>query len=156
LEFQDVESSTSKFDLTLIVKETSRGLVAYAEYSTDLFQDETIGRLLEHFENLIKGVAENPDKRLSELPLLSPGEFNQLVIEWNRTTTEYPRESCVHELFEAQTRKSPDATAVIFGSKSLTYAELNNRANQLAHFLRQFPVGPDVPVAICVERSVEM
>ncbi len=156
LRFVDCETGTAKFDLTAVLQVTNHGLVIQAEYNRDLFEAATIERLLGHFEMLLEGIAENPRRRISELPLLGEAERKQVVVEWNNTRTEYPRDKCVHELFEAQVERTPDAVAVKFGKQSVTYQELNHRANQLAHYLQKFAVGPDVPVGICVDRSVEM
>src|SRR6185312_2775931 len=115
LQFVDCETGTAKFDLTMVLRVTNRGLVAQAEYNRDLFDSSTINRLLEHFENLLEGIALNPARRLSELPLLSDAERRQVVTEWNNTETEYPRDKCIHELFEAQVERTPNAPAVVFG-----------------------------------------
>jgi amino acid adenylation domain-containing protein len=156
LRFVDYETNTAKFDLTMVLQVTDRGLVAQAEYNRDLFEPATINRMLEHFEILLEGIAANPGQRISQLPLLSEAERRQVVVEWNNTATEYPRDKCIHELFEAQAERTPDAVAVVFGKQSVTYAELNQRANRLAHFLEKYSVGPDVLVGICLDRSVEM
>src|SRR6185312_10740640 len=156
LRFVDCETDTAKFDLTMVLQVTDRGLVAQAEYNRDLFEAGTIERLLEHFEILLEGIAAKPGCRLSDLPLLGEAERRQVVLDWNNTRTEYPRDKCIHELFEAQAERTPNAIAVKFGSQSVTYQELNDRANQLAHYLLKFSVGPDVPVGICLNRSVEM
>jgi non-ribosomal peptide synthetase component F len=105
---------------------------------------------------LLEGITQAPEARLSDLPLLSAAERQQLLVEWNATQTDFPADRCIHQLFEAQVEHTPQATAVVFEDQSLTYAELNARANQLAHHLRTFGVGPDVLVGICVERSLEM
>ena len=156
LRFSDPETETSKFDLTLVVQVSERGLVVQAEYNRDLFEPDTVERFLEHFEILLKGIVEDSRRRLSELPLLSETELRQVVVEWNDNKTDYPREKCIHQLFEAQAERTPNATAVMFGRQSLTYEELNHRANRLAHYLKKFSVGPDLLVGICMERSVEM
>lgn len=156
LRFSDPETETSKFDLTLVVQVSERGLVLQAEYNRDLFEPATVERMLEHFEILLNGIVEDPRRRLSELPLLSETELRQVIVDWNNNKTDYAREKCIHELFEAQAERTPNATAVVFGRQSLTYEELNHRANRLAHYLKKFSVGPDVLVGICVERSVEM
>src|SRR6185437_11173445 len=122
----------------------------------DLFEADSITRLLEHFEILLEGIARNPGRRLSELPLLSEAERRRVIVEWNNTKTEYPREQCIHELFEAQVERTPGAKAVAFGGESVTYQELNQRANHLAHYLKRYSVGPDVLVGICLDRSIEM
>jgi len=156
LRFSDPETETSKFDLTLVVQVGERGMIVQAEYNRDLFEPATVERFLEHFEILLKGIVEDSGRRISELPLFSETELHKVVVEWNDTKTEYPREKCIHELFEAQAERRPNATAVLFGRQSLTYEELNHRANRLAHYLKKFSVGPDVLVGICVDRSVEM
>lgn len=156
LEFSDPETETAKFDLTLMLQVSAHGLVAQAEYNRDLFESATIDKLLEHFEILLKGIVENPQCRVSELPLLTERERSSVVVEWNNTKTKYPRENCIHELFEVQVEKTPNAVAVVFENKSLTYLELNHRANRLAHHLKKFSIGPDILVGICMERSMEM
>jgi amino acid adenylation domain-containing protein/FkbH-like protein len=156
LEFQEVMTDTSKFELTVVVQETRRGLVLRAEYDTQLFNSSTIERLLQHFETLLSGVVAEPSRRLSELPLLTATERHQLLVEWNSTTAEYPRDKCIHQVFEEQAARTPKATAMVFKEQPLTYHELNTRANQLAHYLRELRIGPGVPLALTVERSREM
>ncbi|HYG35059.1 MAG TPA: amino acid adenylation domain-containing protein, partial [Clostridia bacterium] len=155
-QFLEVQSTTSKFDLTLVLQETSRGLVANVEYNSDLFEADTVTRLLQHFETLLHGIVAVPYQRLSELPLLTAAERHQLLVEWNNTATEYPHDKSIQELFEAQVERTPDATAVVFGSQAMTYRELNGRANQVANYLRQFGICPDVPVGLCMRRSGDM
>ncbi|WNN92284.1 non-ribosomal peptide synthetase [Gloeocapsopsis dulcis] len=150
------ESNTSKFDLTLYLSETESGIVGNLEYNTDLFQEGSIQRMVEHLQILLSGIVVNPQQRLSELPLLSEPEKHQLVQEWNDTSIEYPQEQCIHQLFETQVERIPDAIAVVFEDEQLTYRELNARANQLAHYLRSLGVKPEVLVGICVERSLDM
>ena len=125
-------------------------------YNTDLFDASTIERMLGHYKTLLEGIVANPEQRISELPLLTEAEKHQLLVEWNDTKRDYPKEKCIHELFETQVEKTPDAIALVFEDQQLTYRELNNRANQLAHYLKKLGVGPEVLVGICVERSVEM
>jgi amino acid adenylation domain-containing protein len=156
LEQQKVESGTVKYDLSFFVSEEEQGLKGRLVYNADLFDDTTIERMMGHLQTLLKGIVEDPDRYLSELPLLSEAERHQLLFEWNETATEYPRDRCVHELFEEQVERTPDAVALVCGDQRLTYRELNRRANQLAHHLRALGVGPDVLVGICVERSLEM
>lgn len=151
-----VDTGTTKFNLSLDIAEREEGLSAALEYSTDLFDASTIERMAGHFQTLLEGIVVSPDARLSELPLLTEAERRQLLIEWNATATDYPRDKCIHELFEAQVERSPEAVAVVFEDQQLTYAELNAKANQLAHHLRGLGVGPDVLIGICAERSLEM
>jgi len=152
----EVDTATAKFDLTFVVQDLGRGLAARVEYDSDLFDEGTVARLLEHFENLLRGIAAHPAQRLSDLPLLGEAERRRLLVEWNDNATEYPRRQCIHELFEAQARQRPEAVAVVFGGESLTYGELNSRANQLAHCLRRHHLDPGAPVAVCLNRSARM
>ncbi len=153
---EDVHGGTSKFDLTLSVEETVDGLKGVMEYSTDLFDAETIRRMLGHLRLLLEGMVADPGQRIGELPMLGEIERHRVLVEWNNTRRDYPRDKCVHQLFEEQVEKTPEAVAVEFGDKKLTYRELNAKANQLAHHLRTLGVGPEVLVGICVERSLEM
>ena len=152
----EVDSGTAKFDLSLSMIEAAEGLRGLLEYNTDLFDAATIARLLGHFRTLLEGIVTNPNQRLLDLPILTEPEQHRLLVEWNDTQATYPKDKCIHHLFEAQVDRSPDATAVVFEDKQLTYRELNRRANQLAHYLRKFGVGPEVLVGICVDRSLEM
>src|SRR5581483_2236450 len=147
---------TAKFDLNLILVDMQDGLAGNLQYSTDVFEAATIERMLGHLQTLLAGVAADPDRKLSELPILTAAEREQILVRWNDTAAEYPASSCLHHLFEAQAARTPDATAVVFEDRRLTYAELNARANRLAHRLRSFGVAPDALVAICVERSLDM
>ncbi len=148
--------STANLDLTLKLTESSEGLKGYFEYNTDLFDAATIARMTGHFQTLLEGIVTNPEQRLSDLPILTAAERHQLLVEWNDTEVDYPKDSCIHQLIEAQVERTPDAIAVVFEDQQLTYRELNSRANQLAHYLQGLGVKPDVLVAISVERSIEM
>ncbi|HYP02720.1 MAG TPA: amino acid adenylation domain-containing protein, partial [Pyrinomonadaceae bacterium] len=151
------DTGIAKFDLTLSMEETSAGLKASFGYNTDLFEPSTVERMAGHFRTLLEGIAAHPARRLSELPLLTDKESRQLLEEWNDTGAAYPSdEVCFHELFERQAERTPDALALVFEDESLTYAELNTRANKLARRLRRLEVGADALVGICVERSWEM
>ena len=151
-----LESAKAKFDLTLSMEETEAGLIGYWEYNRDLFEPATIRRAIGHFKTLLEAIVVNPQGRVGELPLLTGAERHQLLVEWNNTKVEYPQDKCIHQLFEEQVERSPDAVAVVFEDKQLTYRELNERANQLAHYLQSLGVEPKVLVGICVERSLEM
>lgn len=151
-----VETGTAKFDLTLYFEEIRHGLAAALEYRTELFQPATMRRMLAHLEVLLEGLLAQPERSIAELPLLPEAERRQVLTEWNRTQADYPQEQCYQELFERQAAATPDAVAVVFEQATLTYGELNGRANQLAARLRALGVGPDVLVGICVERSLEM
>ncbi len=152
----DMDTGTAKFDLTLTCEERPQGLMGVFEYSTDLFTAEAIARMEGHFRTLLAGSLANPDACISNLPLLTESEWQQIQA-WNHTLAEYPDDICIHQLFEAQVEKTPDAVAVVFAQKEqLTYAELNSKANQLACYLQSVGVGPEVLVGICVERSLAM
>ncbi len=148
------ESGTAKFDLVFGLLEADGRLVGNMEYNTDLFEAETINRLLGHFQTLLAAVVGDPAQQLSRLPLLTQEEEQQLA-EWNNTTREYPRE-VIHQLFEAQVERTPDAVAVSFGYQEISYRELNDRANQLAHYLQSLGSGPETLVALYLDRSPEM
>ncbi|MBN3890742.1 MAG: non-ribosomal peptide synthase/polyketide synthase [Nostoc sp. JL31] len=151
-----VKSTTTKFDLTLAMENTATGLVGMWEYNTDLFDASTIERMTGHFLTLLEGIIANPEERISQLPLLTEVEQHQLLIEWNDTQVDYPLDKCIHQLFEEQVGRTPDAVAVVFEDQQLTYHELNSCANQLAHYLKSLGVSADMLVGICVERSIEM
>jgi amino acid adenylation domain-containing protein len=151
-----VDRETATFDLSLLMTEETGYLNAAIEYNVDLFDGPTIARMLGHFQTLLEGIVSNPDGRLSELPLLTQAERQQLLVEWNDTKKDYVTDKCIHELFEAQVEQSPDAVAVIFEDEEVTYRELNARANRLAHYLGDLGVGPDTLVGICMERSLDM
>ena len=153
----DVDNATSKFDLSLYVWPEQDRLSGRLEYSTDLFDAATIDRMVEHFQILLDGIAVDPGQRLSALPLLSELEREQVLMAWNASWKERPRE-CLHELLAAQAARTPepDAVALVFEDQRLTYRELDTRANRLARHLRGKGVGPEVLVGIFVERSVEM
>jgi amino acid adenylation domain-containing protein len=152
----DVDCGTAKFDLTLSLAERGDQLAGFFEYSTDLFDHSTIERMAGHFQILLEGIISDSDQPISNLPLLTEAEKHQLLVEWNDTAADYPKSTCIHELFEAQVERTPEAIAVQFEGKQLSYRELNSRANQLAHYLQGLGVGPEKLVGICVERSLEM
>ncbi|QEI43192.1 Linear gramicidin synthase subunit B [Dolichospermum sp. UHCC 0315A] len=146
----------ARFDLEVNYWEIPGGLEGVWCYNSDLFDATTITRIGEHFQILLQAIVANQEMRISELPLLSPAQRHQLLVEWNDTQVDYPHDLCIHELFEEQVERNPDAVAVAFEEQQLTYHELNCRANQLAHYLQSLGVGADVLVGICVERSWEM
>src|SRR5262249_54401588 len=130
LESIKVESGTSKFDITLSMSETGQQVGGFWEYNTDLFDEATIERMSQHFQQLLQGVAEHPETQLPQLPLLTAPERDQQLIEWNDTALDYPRHLTLHELFEAQAAATADATALIYEDEHLTYRQLNERANR--------------------------
>ncbi|MCT7952695.1 amino acid adenylation domain-containing protein [Ancylothrix sp. C2] len=151
-----VEMGTAKFDLGLSMENTSSGLIGVWEYNTDLLDEATIARMAGYLQTLLEGIAANPTQPISALPLLTPAERHQLLVEWNNTWAEYPQDKCIHQLFEEQVERTPDAVAVLFEGEQLTYRELNTKANQLGHYLQSLGVKPEVSVGLCVERSFEM
>ena len=155
-ELLPVDTGTTQFDLSLELSETPRGLTGRVEYATALFEAATIDRLIGHFQILLEGIAARPEARLSELPLLTRAERRQLLVEWNGTAAPFPRDTCIHELFEARAAATPEAVAVVCEDSQLNYAELNAQANRLARYLRELGVKPDTRVAICVERGLGM
>ncbi len=147
---------TAKFDLLLFMEDTNEGLRAALEYNSDLFESETIDRVLANFEALLEDIAVSSEQRLSELSVMTTNERRQVVVEFNETTADYPKDLNVHQLFEAQVERSPHAVAAIFQGEELSYDGLNRRANQLAHHLRKLGVGPESLVGICLTRSMEV
>jgi amino acid adenylation domain-containing protein len=150
------ERVSARFDLSLELTRTSHGLRGGLNYSTDLFERGTVERMLGHLVRVLEQVAADADVRLSRLALTWPEERDRVVEEWNRTERAYPRDVCVHDLFEAQVRERPDAVALVWGDESLTYAELDARANRLANHLVRLGVGPDARVGVLLERSAEL
>ncbi len=153
---QEIDAGNTKYDITLALAEINQELSGTIEYNIDLFNASTIERMAQHFCDVLTNMVHNPTQRLSQLPLLTDAERQQMLIEWNATTTIYPEDSCVQELFEQQVERAPDVVAVVYENAQVTYREINRRANQLAHYLRTCGVGPEVRVGICVERSLEM
>ncbi|MDM8557980.1 amino acid adenylation domain-containing protein [Candidatus Parabeggiatoa sp. HSG14] len=152
----ELDNITAKFDLTLSLEETTQGISGSLEYNTDLFNADTIRRMVTHFETLLKGIIAAPTQPISQLPLLTETEKHQILIEWNNTEKTYPQNQCLHQLFETQVEQTPNAIAVTFENQQLTYQTLNKKANQLAHYLQSLGVKPEVLVGICIERSLEM
>ena len=151
----DVKRGTAPFDLSLSLWESAAGLQGVIEYSTDLYERASMVRLAGHLQTLLAGMVAQPQAKLSQLPLLTPGERRQLLVEWNATQAEYPQQ-CLHELVQAQARRDPEAVAVVFGEEQLSYGELEWRANQVAHWLHENGVQAETLVGLCVERSLEM
>ena len=151
-------NATAKFDLSLALGETttSPGLSGSFEFSTDLFDGATIDRMIEHFTVLLGAAAADPQKRLGELPILAPAERQTLLVAFNDTAAEHAEDTCIHEVFEAHAARQPDAPALVFEGQTLSYRELDERANQLAHHLRARGVGPEILVGISMHRSLEM
>ena len=154
--FEEVDKGTSRFDMSFYLGETNEGLKGAITYSTDLFEEATIARMVGHYRVLLEGIVANPDRHLLELPLATEAERHQVLVEWNNTWAEYPRDLCIHQLFEAQVEQTPEALAIACAGEQVTYRELDQRANQLGHYLQGLGVGPETLVGIRVERSVDM
>ena len=151
-----VGNATAKFDLTLFAIETAgQGLSGAIEYNVDLFDAATIQRLAGHFQTLLAAIVANPDQPLSAINLLSETERRQILFDWNATEANYPRDACLHDLFEKQATETPHGAALVCDDRQLSYAELDQRANYLAARLRTLGVGPEAPVAILTKRSIE-
>ncbi|MEO1560354.1 MAG: amino acid adenylation domain-containing protein, partial [Cyanobacteria bacterium J06632_19] len=151
-------SNTAKFDLTLSMHETSSGLTGVLEYSLDLFKSETIERIAGHYPTLLTAIIDEPEQQISELPILTALE-TQLLVDWNQTAIEYPRDKSVHQLFEEQVQQTPDNIALVWENQELnqkfSYDELNIKVNQLAHHLHSLGVKPETRVGIYLEPSPE-
>jgi len=155
LTISEADSATAQFDISLDMVEQQEELIGTFEYSSDLFDADTITRIAAHFQTLLLGIIANPEQQIATLPLLTKAEKNNLLCKWNNNQVEYPPNQCIHQLFE-NANKTPNSVSVVFQQQRLTYQELNSKANQLAHYLRSLGVKKNVLVGICVERSVEM
>ncbi|HXQ72673.1 MAG TPA: MupA/Atu3671 family FMN-dependent luciferase-like monooxygenase, partial [Pyrinomonadaceae bacterium] len=147
------ETNTAQYDLVLTMIDDGQGTL---EYNTDLFEAETVSRMCRHFQRLLAELAADPQQKIARVPMLSEAEREQILVAWNQTAVEYGPVECLHELFEQQVERTPEATALLFEEQSLNYRELNERANQLARHLRTRGVGPEVLVAVYLPRSIEM
>ncbi|WUP96012.1 amino acid adenylation domain-containing protein [Streptomyces sp. NBC_00247] len=152
----EIERGVAKFDLTLTAVETSDGLQAVLEYRTDLFERATIERMAGHLGTLAAAVAATPDAHLSELNMLTARERQEILVDWNGTTGPYPDTATIHQLVEDRVTTSPDAIALTHGTTQWTYAQLNQKANRLAHHLRTTGITPDTLIAVCLDRSPEL
>ncbi|WP_428488157.1 amino acid adenylation domain-containing protein [Pseudomonas chlororaphis] len=152
----DWGSQTAQFDLSLDTQESADGIWATLTYATDLFEHGMLKRMMGHWQNLLQGMLDAPQQSISQLPLLDPQEQRLMVEQWNATERDYPLQRPVQQLIEEQAARTPEAPALAFGEQRLSYAELNRRANRLAHRLMEAGVGPDVLVGLAVERSIEM
>ena len=158
LQVQSLEwqSRTAQFDLSLDTRESTEGIWAALTYATDLFDAPTLERMARHWQNLLQSMASDAQQSIDRLVLLDSDEQHRVIHTWNATAKDYPLQSCAHQMIEAQVTLTPDAPALVFAGQSLSYAELNRRANRLAHRLMAQGVGPDVLVGVAVERSIEM
>jgi len=151
----DEPDATSRFDMTLYIRESASGLLGGLEYNTDLFDRDSIRQLLSHYERLLAAIVASPQSRLSQLKMLSEQERHRQLIEWNATVRASANDQCIHEFFEAQAELSPEAIAIADDDRQLTYRGLNERANQFAHRLIKRGVDPYTRVAICIEPGVD-
>ncbi|HVG46215.1 MAG TPA: amino acid adenylation domain-containing protein, partial [Longimicrobium sp.] len=154
--FGSEQPESTQVDLTLNLRAHARGLSGSLEYATDLFDEGTARRMASHLGRVLEQVAADPDGRIWQVTLLDEAERRQVLEEWNRTEAEYPADRCIHELFEAQAARTPDAVAVVHEADALTYRALDERANRLAHHLVRLGVGAETRVGVCLERGVEM
>lgn len=154
----EVENGSAKFDLLLELREIKAGLQGRIEYNMDLFDAPSIARMVGHFHTILQEIVAHADDPVAALPLLTEDEYTQMLITWNSPTetSSSPQEECIHHLFEAQAMRTPDRPALICNNEQLTYRQLNERANQLAHYLRKSGVGPEVGVGICLPRCLDL
>ena len=155
LEAFPLDQQEAQFDLDLTLLDTGGSMPASLSYNVDLFEGSTVARMAEHLVVLLSAAISNPDLPISDLPLLTPQEESKVLVEWNATAKTYP-DTTMHRLIERQIERTPQATALVFEKRTMSYQELNRRANQLAHYLRARGVGPDTLVAVLMERSFEM
>ncbi|MFN6500838.1 MAG: non-ribosomal peptide synthetase [Nostoc sp. DedQUE01] len=168
--FMNIDLKKTRFDLELHLWkcsddfrslwganwEYSEGLRGVIVYNTDVFEQATISRMLEHFKTLLSAIVANPEQQIANLPLLSEAELHQVLVEWNNTQADYPQDKCIHQLFEEKVQQYPDSIAVNFANEQLTYQDLNTCSNKLAHHLQKIGVGSEVLVGICISQSIEM
>jgi len=152
----DIPTGASKLDLYVDVDERTEGIVGPVTYNPDVFEAEMISRLIQHWRTLLEGAAANPDRAVSKLPLLTPSEWRQTLVDWNRTRADYPRNATIHQLFDAQCERTPERVALRDANSCLSFRELRERSNQLARFLQKMGAGRRTRVALCVERSLDM
>jgi non-ribosomal peptide synthetase component F len=153
---ESFEHEISKFEITFFVKETAEGLQGSVQYRSDLYNPQTIVRMIGHYQELLRSVVKAPSQKIGHLHLLTVAEEDQLLSEYNTSKVDYPKDKSVTELFELQVEKTPSANALMFEKTSLSYQELNERANQLAHYLRSKGVKEETLVPLCMERGLDM
>ncbi|WP_293158417.1 non-ribosomal peptide synthetase [Okeania sp. SIO2C9] len=156
LEYYQIPQQKVDFELSLEAIHLEESLLVDWKYNSDVLAAETVSQIAEHFQNLLTAIVENPQTEVDKLPILSEREKQQILVEWNNTKTDYPQSKCIHELFEEQVEKTPDAVAVVFAEEKLTYSQLNIKANQLAQYLQKLGAKPETHLGICAERSLEM
>ncbi len=153
---EEICNGGSKLDLMIVVDNRDDSIFGPITYNPDLFSPGTIRQIVGHWQTLLESAIADPEQRIAELPLLSAGEREQILVEWNDTHTDYPRNACLHELIQAQVERTPDAIAAACEQERISYRDLNARANQLARHLRKLGVGPEVLVGVCMDRSLDM
>lgn len=153
---EDIHTRTAKFDLLLSLTESKTGLGGFIDYNTDLFEPGAMARLASHLQNLLESIVADPQVKITRLGYMSKTEKRKLLVDWNATALDYPKDLCLHQTFEAQVDKTPQAVAVVFEDRSLTYRELDERANRLAAYLKKSGVETGDPVGVCIDRSIEM
>jgi amino acid adenylation domain-containing protein len=153
---EEISNGGSKVDLVIVIDERGESVSGPITYNPDLFAAESIMRMVGHWQTLLADASENPEKHIADLAILTEAEHRQILIEWNDREKDYPKDICLHKIIEDQVERTPDATAVVYEQNRLSYRELNERSNQLAHHLRKLGVGPEVLIGISMERSIEM
>src|SRR5262249_24372290 len=148
---EEIDTGTSRFDLTVWMKSAADCLEVRIEYNVDLFREKTIERFVTHFRNVLREMPGNINKPISEIEILGETEKAEALLKWNDTGREFPSDLCLHELFERQAELCPEEIAVVCRNRRLSYRELNECANQVAHYLRGRGVGPEQIVSICLE-----
>ncbi|MGI8583202.1 MAG: condensation domain-containing protein, partial [Chitinophagaceae bacterium] len=156
LSIEELSQDKAKFDITFFINEISSGLQGRVEYSTDLYNAATVNRMVCHFKELLSSIVKNPQQKVCELAILTEGEEQQLLVEFNDAKVNYPREKTINILFQEQAEKTPDSIAIVYEAEQLTYKELNERANQLARYLKKRGIKEQTLIPICVERGLEM
>src|SRR6185312_13730721 len=152
----ETDPGTAKFDLTMFLRPADNGLFGLLEYNTDLFDRDSVERMLVHYKTLLQSIVSDPEQRILSLSILPEPERQQLLLDWNDTQTDFPYDTCFHQLFEAQVELAPAAVAVVSDEETLSYGELNARANRLAHLLVTQGVGAETVVAVLAPRSVTL
>jgi len=156
LEYYPLNQQEGQLDLTLEMVESDSDLLGNIKYNSDLFDDATAEKIVNHFRQLLASIVTDPSRKISSLPIMTERESHRILVEWNSTKAVFPGSACVHELIEARAKETPKAIAVEHDSAGLTYEEMNRKANQLAHYLESLGVGPNIIVGVCLERSFEM
>ncbi|MCD4737527.1 MAG: amino acid adenylation domain-containing protein, partial [Bacteroidales bacterium] len=152
---EKVITHTAQTDLSIWIDKLDDGMNIAIEYNTDLFRASTVRQMLANFEVLLKGIVDEPGLSIAKLPVIS-GPEKEKMAKWNMTDIDYPKNTCLHQLFEVQAKKTPDKIAALFNNQQITYKELDEKANKLANYFIEFNVGPDIFVGICIDRSLEM